>query len=226
MEVWKLRAKYTKKYVTFSEVALKSAIAKIPWEFPEILLFSQIPWGAWEIPWDFPDFSWKGHFPEFSRVHGNPDLCVNHLWQVSREVPNIFIHKMRLKIQQQIISSCLKGQWVTPVETYVYVSHMDNWIYKVFYLDNLMASAVLVLHLRSIVINICTVLIRYHVCITQNEMKFQSLECAYLINFPINSAIIFVSFLFYCVLRFNVAKSIWTAALVWTWPTEPRVNSL
>ena len=33
-------------YVTLSEAALKSAIA-IPWEFPEILLFSQIPWGAW-----------------------------------------------------------------------------------------------------------------------------------------------------------------------------------
>ena len=35
-----------KNYVAFSEAALKSAIA-IPWEFPEISLFSKIPWGAW-----------------------------------------------------------------------------------------------------------------------------------------------------------------------------------
>ena len=32
-----------KNYVTLSEAALKSAIA-IPWELPEILLFSKIPW--------------------------------------------------------------------------------------------------------------------------------------------------------------------------------------
>ena len=42
----KQRAKQMKNYVTFSEAALKSAIA-IPWEFPEILLFSKIPWEAW-----------------------------------------------------------------------------------------------------------------------------------------------------------------------------------
>ena len=35
-----------KNYVTLSEATLKSAKA-IPWEFPDILLFSQIPWGAW-----------------------------------------------------------------------------------------------------------------------------------------------------------------------------------
>ena len=35
-----------KNYVTLSEAALKSAIA-IPWELPEILLFSKIPWVAW-----------------------------------------------------------------------------------------------------------------------------------------------------------------------------------
>ena len=28
----------------------------------------KIPRGAWQIPWDFPDFPWKGHFLEFSRV--------------------------------------------------------------------------------------------------------------------------------------------------------------
>ena len=37
---------YEKLYVTFSEAALKSAIA-IPWEFPKILLFTKIPPGAW-----------------------------------------------------------------------------------------------------------------------------------------------------------------------------------
>ena len=42
----KLKAKKMKNYATFSEAAFKSAIA-IPWEFPEILLFSKIPWGAW-----------------------------------------------------------------------------------------------------------------------------------------------------------------------------------
>ena len=34
-------------YVTFSEVTLKSAIAKIPLEFPESLLISIIRRGAW-----------------------------------------------------------------------------------------------------------------------------------------------------------------------------------
>ena len=43
---WKLGAKHMKNYVAFSEAALKSDIA-IPWEFSEILLFSQITWGAW-----------------------------------------------------------------------------------------------------------------------------------------------------------------------------------
>ena len=59
----------------FSEAALKSAKANSPWEFPEIFLFSKIPWGVWQIPWDFPDFPWKGHFPDFSRVRGN--LVIN-----------------------------------------------------------------------------------------------------------------------------------------------------
>ena len=40
---WKLRAKNMKNYVTFSEAALKSAIA-IPWDFA---VFEKIPWGAW-----------------------------------------------------------------------------------------------------------------------------------------------------------------------------------
>ena len=35
-----------KNYVTLSEAALKSAIA-IPWELPEILLLSKIPWFDW-----------------------------------------------------------------------------------------------------------------------------------------------------------------------------------
>ena len=68
---WKLRAKRMKNYVAFSEAALKSAIA-IPREFPEILLFSKIPWGAWKIPRDFPDFPRKGTFPEFSWVFRYP----------------------------------------------------------------------------------------------------------------------------------------------------------
>ena len=38
--------KHMENYVTFSEAALKSAIA-IPREFPEISLFSKIPCGAW-----------------------------------------------------------------------------------------------------------------------------------------------------------------------------------
>ena len=38
--------KHMKNYITFSEAALKSAIA-IPWEFPEISLFSKIIWWAW-----------------------------------------------------------------------------------------------------------------------------------------------------------------------------------
>ena len=37
---------HMENYVTFSKAALKSAIA-IPREFPEISLFSKIPWGAW-----------------------------------------------------------------------------------------------------------------------------------------------------------------------------------
>ena len=37
-------------YVTFSEATLKSAIAKIHLEFPEILLISKIPCGTWQIP--------------------------------------------------------------------------------------------------------------------------------------------------------------------------------
>ena len=59
---WKLGQNIWK--TTFSDEALKSAIAKIPWEFPAILLISRIPGGAWRIPWDFPDFPWKGNFPE------------------------------------------------------------------------------------------------------------------------------------------------------------------
>ena len=55
---WKLWAKHMKKYVTFSEAALKSAVA-IPWEFPEILQFSKIP------------CSELGKFPEISLIfHG------------------------------------------------------------------------------------------------------------------------------------------------------------
>ena len=38
-----------KSYVTFAEAALKSAMA-IPWEFPEISLFSKIAWVACKFP--------------------------------------------------------------------------------------------------------------------------------------------------------------------------------
>ena len=38
-----------KNFVTLSEAALESDIA-IRWEFPEILLFSQIPWGVGKFP--------------------------------------------------------------------------------------------------------------------------------------------------------------------------------
>ena len=44
-----LWAKHMKNYVTFSEAALKCAIA-IPWEFPEISLFSKIPWELGKFP--------------------------------------------------------------------------------------------------------------------------------------------------------------------------------
>ena len=60
-------------YVTFSEATLKSTIAKIHSEIPEVLLIFKMPWGAWQIPLDFPDFPWEDHFPKFARVCGNPD---------------------------------------------------------------------------------------------------------------------------------------------------------
>ena len=72
MEVWKLSAKEMEIMWHLSEAVLKLSKTKIPREFPDILLLSKIPWGAWQIPWNFPDFPWKGHFPEFSRVRGNP----------------------------------------------------------------------------------------------------------------------------------------------------------
>ena len=45
----KTAGKHMKNYVTFSEAALKSVIT-IPWEFPEILLFSKISWGLAKFP--------------------------------------------------------------------------------------------------------------------------------------------------------------------------------
>ena len=47
---WKLRAKHMTNYITFSEAALKSAIAKIHLEFPGILPITKILWETWQIP--------------------------------------------------------------------------------------------------------------------------------------------------------------------------------
>ena len=54
----KLRAKHMKNYVTFSEAALNSTIA-IPWEFPEILLFSKFPEELGKFPEIFLIFRGK-----------------------------------------------------------------------------------------------------------------------------------------------------------------------
>ena len=47
---------------------------------PEILLFSTIPWGAWQIPWDFPDFPWKCHFQSFPECMETLGVSVVRIW--------------------------------------------------------------------------------------------------------------------------------------------------